>query len=327
MTRPFRAFAAVVLAFGCAVFPPASNADDPAPGSSSIRLNFVAPKGWNEDTRPNSRPGIWKNWVVRENRDLHSMVLSVTRESRTLGPYVEANTGAIRTAPGISNVQSGPATTCGDVAALAYSYRSDRTAGHPLLIKHVVVEIATFPGSGALIGDVSYAHSPDAADRADALDAMSTLCDERIYAMRGPAGWRSGGIRASDRPGVDAFSSPSSDATLIALAVPAPVSTAARQLQPTVLTGATLISDADETCGSIHVRRARWRSTGPSGAPQVVEQVAGYRHGASYVYVYSRGESVPLDPAAERALTSFCDADATLATPPPRAAASPAPGG
>ena len=65
----------------------------------------------------------------------------------------------------------GPSTTCGNVPAYTYTYRSDRTPNHPMIIRHVLVDI------GPLLGDASYARPPDEPDRADALEALSTLCD------------------------------------------------------------------------------------------------------------------------------------------------------
>ena len=315
--RPF-----AVLSLACAVvaMPLGSQAQD-ASGGSALRLNFIAPKGWAETTRRSDRAGLWRSWALNDHGAVHSIVLSVTREESPAAAYGAANAAAIASLPGTSNVKSGEATACGDVSAFQFTYRSDRTAGHPMIIRHLFVDV------GPLVGDVSYAHPPDTPERPDAVDAMSTLCEERVYAMHAPAGWRRGGLRASDNPGVDAFVSPSGDQRLIALAVRAPASMGAKALAPTVVTGgATVIADADETCGALHVRHSSWRTGASSAgtAPQVVEQVAGYRHGVSYLYTYTRGESAAADRDAERALTSFCAPDATLATPPPAAQPAPA---
>ena len=86
---------------------------------------------------------------------------------------------------------------------------------------------------------------------------------------------------------------------------------------------ATVIADAEETCGTTPVRRTRYR-TGSGADVKLAEVVSGYRHGTRYVYTYSRPEATPLDADAELALTSFCDAGATLA-PPPAAAPQPKP--
>jgi hypothetical protein len=297
----------------CLIAPPlAVRAADPDPAASSVTLNFQPPKGWTETHRTTGRPGLWRDWLVQDGDVLHSLVVSVTREDRTAIPYGENAVATIKSIAGISQVTSAPATVCGDVPAYTYTYRSDRTAGHPLIIRHLLVDI------GPMVGDVSYARPPEAADRTDALDAMSTFCDQKVYAMRAPAGWKSMGMSSPGNPGIGAFTSPSGDGTMIGLAVAMPVRAAAALQGPTQLkNGATLISDADETCGSIHVRHARWRGDGGKG-PQVVETVAGYRHGTSYMYTYTRPESTPADPEAERALTSFCDAGAALATPAPR---------
>lgn len=320
-----RTFAVLSLACAFAALPLGSRAQSAA-DTSDLRLNFVPPKGWTDSTRPSNRAGLWKSWVIVDRGTVHSLVLSVTRENSPAAAFGASNAAGIAAIPGTSNVSSGPTSVCGDVPAFQVTYRSDRTAGHPMIIKHYFVDI------GPLIGDVSYAHPPDTAERADALDAMSTLCEERIYAMHAPAGWRGGAMRSSDHPGVDGFMSPAGDQALIALAVSAGVSMATKALAPTVVTGgATIVSDAEEMCGTTHVRRARWRTNGPSSGgapangPQLVEQVAGYRHGVSYLYTYSRAENLPADPEAERALTSFCAPDATLATPPPNAQPTAAP--
>jgi hypothetical protein len=324
MPGPRRALA--VLSLACIlVAPPLGSRAQNASGGMDLRLNFVPPKGWVDSSRPNQRPGLWKSWALDDNGAVHSLVLSLTRENRPAAAYGPAEAATLQAIPGTSDVTSGPATVCGDVPAFQFTYRSDRTAGHPMIIKHYIVDV------GPLLGDVSYAHPPDTPERADALDSMSMLCEQRVYAMRAPQGWRGGGMRSSDHPGVDGFISPSGDQTLIALAVSAPVSMAARATAPTVVNGgATIVADAEETCGTTHVRHSRWRSPGASGAtggagtgPQLVEQVAGYRHGVSYLYTYTRPENAAADPEAQRALTSFCAPDATLATPPPAAAPRP----
>ena len=314
-----RAFAVLSLACAFAAFPVGSPAQD-APPAGDMRLNFVPPKGWTDTTMSEGRPGLWKSWRIRDGDAVHSIVLSVTRENRNAEASVRANAAALTSLAGTSNLSMGAATACGDVPAYALSYRSDRTPGHPMIIRHLFVDI------GPLIGDISYAHPPETAERPDAAEAMSTLCDQRIYAMRAPLGWRGGAMRSSDHPGVDAYVSPGGDQTLIALAVSAGAGMAAKALAPTVVGGgATVIADAEESCGTTRVRHSRWRSPGTSGtgtaagAPQLVEQVAGYRHGVSYLYTYTRGVAAAADPDAERALTSFCAPDARLATPPPAA--------
>ncbi|HTD35961.1 MAG TPA: hypothetical protein VK669_00495 [Candidatus Limnocylindrales bacterium] len=321
-----RTFTVLSLAFAFAALPLGSRAQS-ASDAGDLRLNFVPPKGWTDSTRPSERPGLWKSWVIVDRGTVHSLVLSVTREKTPAAAFGASNAAGIAAIPGTSNVSSGPTSVCGDVPAFQVTYRSDRTAGHPMIIKHYFVDV------GPLVGDISYAHPPETAERADALDAMSTLCEQRVYAMHAPAGWRGGGIRSSDHPGVDAFTSPAGDQTLLALAVSAGISMAAKALAPTVVTGggASIISDAEETCGTIHVRHARWRTNAPTSAgtpanvPQLVEQIAGYRHGVSYLYTYTRPENATADPEAQRALTSFCAPGATLATPPPQAQPTAAP--
>src|ERR1035437_4482144 len=66
MPGSFRGFAALAFAGGCAVLPLVSSADDPTPASGAMGLNFVAPKGWTDETRPNGRPGVWRDWIVRD---------------------------------------------------------------------------------------------------------------------------------------------------------------------------------------------------------------------------------------------------------------------
>jgi hypothetical protein len=80
--------------------------------------------------------------------------------------------------------------------------------------------------------------------------------------------------------------------------------------------GGTLLSEGDETCGAVRIHRTHWRNTSDKGV-QLDETVAAYHHGVSYLYSYTRPESAPADPEAQRALTSFCDAGAALATPAP----------
>ncbi len=293
-----RRIAALALAAFAAALPSVAGAQAAPPGN--LRLNFAPPKGWTDSTRPNDRPGIWKDWVLRDGGTTHSIVLSVTRENAPAAVYGAASVNFMKGVPGVTLLESGAATACGDVPAYTYVYRSDRTPGHPMIIRHLLVDV------GSLLGDVSYARPPDAADRADARDAMSTLCEQQIYTPRAPAGWKSGGMYSPDNPGIGAFTSPAGDATLIALAVAMPVRLAQAMLGPTSLkSGATLIADAEETCGTTRVRHARWRATSDKGA-QLVETVAGYRHGTSYMYTYTRPESTPVDPEAERTLTSFC---------------------
>jgi hypothetical protein len=307
-------FAAVVLAALIAAFPSAGSAQS-APGGN-VSLNFAPPKDWTDSSRLSDRPGYWKDWAMRDGGAVHSIVLSVTRENLRGVAYGTASVEQMKNTAGVTLLESGPATTCGDVPAFTYTYRSDRTPGHPMIIRHVIVDI------GPLLGDVSYAHPPDVADRSDALDALSTMCERQIYAPRAPAGWKSGGIRAAGQFGVDAFTAPAGDATLIALAVPAPISMQAVLMAPKVLRAdETLVGGGEETCGATRVRRTRYR-TGSGSSAKLTETLSGYRHGVSYLYSYARPESTPPDPEAERALTSFCDAGATLATP---AAVPPAP--
>jgi hypothetical protein len=295
----------------CLTVPLAARAADSDPGASGVALNFQPPKGWTETHRTTDRPGLWRDWLVRDGAVVHSLVMSVTREDRSAIPYGERAAAAMKSLSGTSQLTSGPATTCGDVPAYTYAYRSDRTAGHPLIIRHLIVDI------GPMVGDLSYARPPDAADRTDALDAMSTFCDRQIYAMRPPAAWKSMGMSSPGNPGVGAFTSPSGDATLIALAVALPVSIGTALMAPNQSKkDMTRLSEADDTCGAQRIHRARWRSTSDKGA-QLVETVTGYHHGASYLYTYTRPENAPADPEAERALTSFCDAGAALATPAP----------
>ena len=298
--------AAVLLAAFAAMLPPLAGAQ-----SGNLRLNFSPPKDWTDSTRPNDRPGVWKDWVVRDGGAVHSIVLSVTRESRPAAEYGPANVEAMKSIPGVTLLESGPATTCGDVPAFTYTYRSDRTPGHPMIIRHVLVDV------GSLLGDVSYAHPPDVADRSDAVDALSTFCDQQIYAIHAPAGWKSIGMSSPGNPGVGGFTSPSGDATVIGIAVAVPARIGAMFLTPNqTKDGMTLLSEGDETCGAQRVHRTRWRQSAEKG-PQLVEMVAGYHHGASYLYSYTHPESAPADTEAQRALTSFCDTGATLATPAP----------
>jgi hypothetical protein len=325
MPRRKRTVAFLALAAAVVALPARSFADEPTvtrPASGSLALNFAAPKGWTDETRPSNRPGLWRDWAFRDGGGVvHSIVLSLTRESQPAAAYGPAAVAYFKTAANVSLIDSGPTTTCGDVPAFRYSYRSERTPGHPLVIVHVLVDIA------GLLGDVSYAHPPDVADRADALDALSTMCDQKIYAMRAPAGWQRGGVTAKNAPGVDGFTTPGSRAALIALAVPAPVPSHVEHPAPTTVNPpATLVSDVEEPCGALHVRHAVFRSEGPNGAgTMIAEDVAGYRHGVSYLYSYVRPAAERADPEAQRALTSFCDPNATLATPVPTAAATPSP--
>jgi len=301
-------FAAVLLAAFAAALPLLAGAQSAPPGS--LRLNFAPPKDWSDTTRPNDRPGVWKDWMVRDGGAVHSIVLSVTRESRPAAEYGPANVEAMKGITGVTMMESGPATTCGDVPAFTYTYRSDRTPGHPMIIRHLIVDV------GPLLGDVSYARPPDAADRTDARDAMNTLCEQQTYAPRAPAAWRAGRITSVGPNAIDIFTAPAGGASLMMLAIPGPPSAprtlAVSQLGP----GATVLADGEETCGTTPVRRMRYR-TGSGAGAKLDEVVSGYRHGMRYVYTYSRPAATPLDPDAELALTSFCDANAVLATPPP----------
>jgi hypothetical protein len=174
----------------------------------------------------------------------------------------------------------------------------------------VIVDVAS------LIADASYARPPDAADRTDARDALTTLCERQLYAPRAPAAWRFSRLTSFTKNPMDVFTAPAGGASLIAFAFPAaagpPKTLPVAQLGP----GATVIADGEETCGTTPVRRTRYRN-GSGADAKLSEVVSGYRHGIRYVYTYTRPESTPFDPAAELALTSFCDAGATLATPPP----------
>lgn len=311
-----------VLALAAALvvaLPALSAAQTPPPASGGVTLNFVAPKGWTDESRPTGRPGYWKDWGIRDGANVHSLVLSVTREKLTAAPYGAAAVEYFKTAPNRTLLDSGPTTTCGDVAAFRYSYRSNNIPDHPMIIVHVLVDM------GGLLGDVSYSHAPGVADRADALDAMSTLCDAQIYAMRAPEGWRRGAIMHPDKSGVDGFTPPSGHGALIALAVSSPVTN--HELAPTVMKPpSTVLSDVEERCGALRVRHAVSRSLSAKGdGTEILETVAGYRHGATYFYSYVHPETEPADPQAQRALTSFCDAAATLATPVPAAQSAPPP--
>lgn len=307
--RLHRLAAATLAAIAVAVPQAAGAQSPPAP---NVQLNFAVPPGWTDSTRPNGRPGLWKDWVIRDGADVHSIVLSLTRERLPAQPYGAAAADGLKGEAGVALLESGPATTCGDVAAYTYTYRSERTPGHPMIIRHVLVDVAS------LLADVSYARPPDAADRTDARDALSTLCERQLYAPRAPAGWRAGRITSFTKNPMDVFTAPAGGASLIAFAFPAaagaPKTLPVAQLGP----GATVIADGEETCGTTPVRRTRYR-TGSGAETKLAEVVSGYRHGIRYVYTYSRPEATPIDPDAELALTSFCDAGATLALPPPAA--------
>jgi hypothetical protein len=314
-------FGMLMMLAACAL-PSAARADDPtpapsaAPHATSTALNFVPPTGWTDVSRPSSRPGIWRDWSIQDGAVTHSIVLSVTRDTARAQAYGDASVAMFRSLPTAKLLESGPATVCGDVPAFAYTYRSDRNPAHPLLIRHVLVDI------GPLLGDVSYAHPPDAADRPDALDAMSTFCVREIYAMRAPAGWRRSllpGLEGKDVPGVEGFTAPSGKSALIALAHADSVRRGAAMLAPAqVRAPTTVVSDAEEQCGTVRVRHAVKRAPGKDGAgPEIMETVAGYRHGATYFYSYVHPEAERADPDAQRALTSFCDPNAALATPLP----------
>ncbi|MBV8579853.1 MAG: hypothetical protein JOZ86_04385 [Candidatus Eremiobacteraeota bacterium] len=321
MLARFRFAAAFALAL-MVVVPAAAHADDDSGSPTTMTLNFVPPKGWTDDTRPNNRPGLWRDWVIRDGATVHSIVLSVTREKLTAIPLGEAAVAFFKLDSAVSQVTGGPATVCGDVPAFRYQYRSDRTAGHPLVIVHVLVDVGTF------LGDVSYAWPAGGAPRADALDALTTMCEQRIYAMRAPAGWRGSDVLASGpHIGVQSFVAPTGHGALVALAVSEPASDAAKMLAPAVANaGGTVLSDGEETCGAIRVRHTRMRVLGKdTDGPGIIEEVAGYRHGASYVYTYVRPEAEAADPLAQRALTSFCATDAVLATPAPFPTAGAAP--
>ncbi len=156
-------------------------ATDAPPAVNGVTLNFVVPKGWSVVTRPTERPGYWKDWTIRDGGAVHSLVLSVTRETRRALTYGEAAIVAYKSLPNVKMLDYGPTTTCGDVPAFGYTYRSDRTPGHPLIIRHVLVDIG--PG----LGDVSYAHAPGVPDRPDALATLNSLCEKRIDATPVPA--------------------------------------------------------------------------------------------------------------------------------------------
>jgi hypothetical protein len=308
---------ALIGCFGLA--PMTARADVPAPASpaaATTSINFVPPKGWSDTSRPNERPGLWKDWSIQDGADVHSIVLSVTHETRRAAAYGDDSVAAFKQLSFVKMLDSGPTTVCGDVPAFGYTYRSDRNPAHPLIIRHLLVDI------GPALGDVSYAHAPGVADRADALDAMTTLCDKQIYAMQPPAGWRRSdipGVTPKDPRGVDGFTAPTGSGVLLALAVSNSVRGAAAIVGPAhVNAPAVVVSDVEEQCGTLRVRHHVVRAPGLNGAgPRILETVSGYRHGATYVYSYVRPEAEAADPAAQRALTSFCDANATLATPPP----------
>jgi hypothetical protein len=314
-------FGALMMLAACAL-PSAARADDPTPAPSAApqprsgALNFVPPKGWTDTTRANGRPGVWRDWAIQDGSVTHSIVLSVTRESRRAVPSGDASVAMFKSLPNVKLLESGPATVCGDVPAFAYTYRSDRNPAHPLVIRHLLVDV------GPMLGDVSYAHPPDVADRTDALDAMSTFCMREIYGMRAPAGWRHSvvpGLAGKDVPGVDGFTAPTGNSALIALAHADAVRLGAAVLAPTQVRAPTaVVSDAEEQCGAVRVRHAVMRTPGKDGAgPEIMETVTGYRHGATYFYSYVHPEAERTDPDAQRALTSFCDPNAALATPMP----------
>ncbi len=310
MPDRLRALISLSAAVALLAVPLVARADDPAPGASASRLslNFQVPKGWADTTRPTDRAGYWREWAIRDGNAVHSLVMSVTRESSRAAAYGAAAAAQLASMPGSSQMTSGATTTCGDVPAFQYTYRTDRTPDHPLIIRHVLVDI------GTLVGDLSYARPPDAADRQDALDAISTFCERHIYRAEAPAGWKALMMSVGEA-GLGMFSSPSGDSTVMAMGVPMPVRAAEAMAGATMVkNGATLISDADEVCGSIHVRHARWRSVNAKG-PQVFESVGGYHLGVRYVYTYERPESAPPDPGAEHVLTSFCDQAAPAPEP------------
>jgi hypothetical protein len=314
-------FVALMMLAACAL-PSGARADDPTPAPSATpqprsgALNFVPPPGWTDTTRPSGRPGVWRDWAIQDGTATHSIVLSVTRESRRALPYGDASVAMFKSLANVKVLESGPATVCGDVPAFAYTYRSDRDPAHPLVIRHVLVDI------GPMLGDVSYAHPPDVADRSDALDALSTFCTREIYAMRAPAGWRHSvvpGLAGKDIPGVDGFTAPTGNSALIALAHSDTVRRGATMLAPSQARAPTaVVSDAEEQCGTVRVRHTVLRAPGKDGAgPQIMETVAGYRHGTTYFYSYVHPEAERADAEAQRALTSFCQPDAALATPMP----------
>lgn len=308
----------VLALVACGLVPMTGQADAQAPAASAATttsVNFVPPKGWSDTSRPNGRPGLWKDWSIQDGADVHSIVLSVTRETRRAAAYGDDAVAAFKQLSFVKMLDSGPTTVCGDVPAFGYTYRSDRNAAHPLIIRHLLVDI------GPALGDVSYAHAPGVADRADALDAMSTLCDKQIYAMQAPAGWRRRdipGLSPKDPRGIDGFTAPSGGGVLLALAVSNSVRAGTAVPPPTNDAASEVVSDAQEQCGTVRVHHTVLRTPGVNGlGPKILETVSGYRHGVSYVYSYVRPEAEPADAGAQHALSSFCDATATLATPPP----------
>ncbi len=192
---------------------------------------------------------------MRDGSVVHSIVLTLTRESRPAATYGPASAQALTHEAGVTLLESGPATVCGDVPAYSFTYRSERTPGHPMIIRHVLVDV------GSLLGDVSYAHPPEAAERADARDALTTLCEQQFYVPRVPASWRSAHITSIGQNTIDMFSAPSGGAKLIARVAPAPAGAPPRALAPAELgAGAAMIDESDETCGTTHVRRAHYRT-------------------------------------------------------------------
>lgn len=304
--RRRRVAAAALLVFAAVSAPPASAQSTQL---RDVRLNFAPPVGWT--ALAGGRPGVW-NWRLSEGSAVHSIVLTLTRESRPAATYGPESAQARTHEAGVTLLESGPATVCGDVPAYTFAYRSERSPGHPTIVRHVLVDV------GSLLGDVSYARPAEAAERADARDALTTMCEQQFYVPRVPASWR-GAHTSVGQSTIDMFSAASGGAKLIARVAPAPAGTPPRALAPAELgAGAAMIDENDETCGTTHVRRAHYRSK--SGADTLlIETLSGYRHGGSYIYAYSRPEATPLDPAAERALASFCDESAALATPVPSA--------
>ena len=305
----------------CAL-PSAARADDPTPAPSAApqprsgALNFVAAQGLerhDEGERPAG--GVARLGDPRRHRDALD---GAERDSRV--------------APRATLRRRG----CLDVQVAAQREVARIRTGHDVRRRarvRVHVPLRPRPGAPARHSPLarrhrpharrrrlaSYAHPPGVADRSDALDAMSTFCMREIYAMRAPAGWRHDvvpGLAGKDIPGVDGFTAPDAEtARLIALArcghrAAGRRRRSRRRKRARRPRSSAMRKNSAAPCACGTPCYARPAKTAPD--PQIMETVAGYRHGTTYFYSYVHPEAERADPEAQRALTSFCQPDAAL---------------
>jgi hypothetical protein len=254
---------------------------------------FDMPEGWGFQVRA----GVQQIMTIGGDDAQHIIRLNVVPNRADPDAYA-AELIANGRARGEEWTDDGSTTVCDGRPAHRWTTRS--VIGAVTVVLH---GLATNVTGG--LGTAVYGHRGTVPDRPDAMAALTSLCPAP-FAMPSIEGW----TRVPTSPvGTVVLNSADKASSFYGS-----YRRLARERFPNVYRnepGATVVRTTDTTCANGLLRRVDLRK----GA--TVEEVAeGYLDsGYSYVFTYERPENRAAGPAAERALTAFCQA--TMPSPAP----------